>query len=116
MQDALSYNDKMLIERAARSPVSFTHAIDLAGKTTTKVVRSTMSPRWQKDYHRLALIGFVGEAVTGCGGHGEPPEHTVTYRTTSLGRAAVGLHEPEKPRVNGSTAYTDAELEADGIL
>lgn len=107
--------DKMLIERAARSPVSFVHAIDMAGKVRSNTVRSTISPSQQKHMHRLALEGLLSEAVTGCGGHGEPPEHVVTYTPTALGRAAVGLHVPEKPRVNASTMLSESELLKEGI-
>lgn len=115
MDAGLKVDDKKLLRRCARGPVSFTHAIDLEGKVQTRVIRSTIPRGRQKELHALALHGLVCEAVTGCGGHGEPPEHTVTYTLTAYGRAALGLHAPEGVRTRGSTALTDEQLAEEGI-
>jgi hypothetical protein len=108
-------HEKKVLERCLQGPVSFTHAIDMAGKVQPRVIRSTLSPSQQKYLHALALRGLAFEAVTGCGGRGEPPECTVTYSISSLGRLALGCkaHMPEHTRA--STALTDEQLEAEGI-
>lgn len=108
-------DQKKLLKRCAKGPVSFTHAIDLSGRVQTRVIRSTIKSSLQKHLHRLALSGLVFENVTGCGGHGEPPEHTVTYTISALGRSAIGLHAPAPKRTRASTALTDEQLEAEGI-
>lgn len=111
----LKDTDKALLLRCARGPISFTHAIDLEGHVQTRVIRSTIPPQRQKELHALALRALVAETVTGCGGHGEPPEHTVSYTLTAFGRVAIGLHAPDPVRTRGSTALTDEQLAAEGI-
>jgi hypothetical protein len=114
MREGLSGNDRKYLERLGKGDVLFTHAIDINGRAT-KLVRSTVSQSLQKHYHRLALEGLCAERVHGCGGHGSPPETTVTYSLTAMGREALGLHREEPPTRNRWTPPSDAELAREGI-
>lgn len=110
----LKSSDRMLLERVARGPVSYTHAIDMRG-THTKLVRTTLSQSQHKHLHRLAVDGYLAEKITGCGGQGEPPETTVAYKLTALGQAALDIHPSRKPPVNRWTPPTEAEMEKEGL-
>jgi hypothetical protein len=110
----LKHNDRLLLQRVSQGPVAFTHAIDVSGRYT-KLVRSSISYSQNKHLHRLALEGYLCQKVTGCGGHGEPPETVVTYTLTALGREALDIHAPRKPTVNRWTAPTEEEMLKEGI-
>ena len=110
----LNKTDKTYLQRLVQGPVQFTHAIDVNGRKT-KLGRSTVSVSLQKHYHRLAVGGYCAEAVTGCNGHNEPPETTVTYTLSALGRAELGIHKEPPPPVNRSQPLSDVELYLEGI-
>lgn len=111
---ALNKTDETYLNRLSQGPVIYTHAIDTTGRKT-KLVRSTTSPSLQKHYHRLAVDGYCAEVVSGCGGHGEPPETSVTYTLTALGRSVLGIRAPTPRPINRWTPPSDAELAAEGI-
>lgn len=113
---SLNKTDQKYLERLAQGSVSFTYAVDLNGGRTAKLVRSSVSSSLQKHYHRLAVAGYVAEVVSGCGGRGDPAEHTVTFTLTALGRKALGLRAPRAPTVNRSRSLTESELLAEGAI
>lgn len=100
--------DIMLLERCAQGPVSFTHAPTVRGHTT-KLVRSTVSPKQQAPLHQLALAGLVAEAVDPQASI-SPPESTVTYTLTARGRDALGLHARQMPPQHNFPLPSDAQL------
>lgn len=112
--ESISKTELLLLQRVAQSPVSFTHAPQVRGKGT-KLVRSTLSPSRQKELYALSIRGYLAHAVTGCGGHGTPPETTVTYTLTAQGRVALGIHHRAMPPVHRNLPLTDAQLEREGI-
>lgn len=109
--EVLKKSDLMLLERAAISPVSFTHAIDYKGKL--HLARSTISPSQQKHLHRLAVEGYLAEAVTGTP---IPPETTVTYTLTATGRAKLGIRKQLMPSVYRTEPLTEEQLEAESMV
>lgn len=112
--EGISKTELMLLQRVSQGPVSFTHAPLVSGKGT-KLVRSSISPSRQKDLYALAVRGYLAHAVTGCGGHGTPPETTVTYTLTSQGRSALGIHPRAMPPVHRNLPLTDEQLAREGI-
>ena len=110
----LKHNDRLLLQRVRKGPVLFTHAADMSGRYT-KLVRSTLSISQSKHLHRLALEGYLCEKITGCGGMGEPPETTVTYTLTALGRDAIGDKPTRKPEVNRWTPPSEEDMLREGI-
>lgn len=97
----------MLLERCAQSAVSYTHAPTIRGKTT-KLVRSSLSPKQQKPLNELALAGHVSRHISGCPLDGET---TVTYTITAKGRDALGLHARRQQPKNATPWPTDSALE-----
>lgn len=90
--------ERLCLQRIATSPVSFTHAIDMRGKAT-KLARSSISPSQQKICEALAIQGFVSRAVSG--DHSStPPETSVTYTLTALGRAELDMKPERRAYVN----------------
>jgi hypothetical protein len=112
MTSALNHNERLLLQRVARGPVSFTHAPLVSGKGT-KLVKSTLSPSQQAPLASLASRGLLARAVTGSAPH-FPLETHVTYTITSLGQEALGMQPARKPRVNRNLPLTDEELEREG--
>ena len=111
MSSGLNKTDSMYLQRLSSGPVSFVYAPHGRG---TKLVRSTVSVSLQKHYRRLAVAGYCAEKVTGCNGRNEPPEHTITYTLTALGRQELGIHAQVMPPVHRQASLTDAELLAEG--
>lgn len=110
----MTKTEQLLLERCEQGPVSFTHAADIKGRYT-RLVRSTISPSQQKHLHELAVAGYVAERVSGCGGLGTPPESTVTYSLTALGRSVLGIRAPTPVPIHRTMPLTDEELELEGI-
>jgi hypothetical protein len=102
----LNAADRMLIERAAESPIEFTYA-PVTMRRNAKLVRSSISPKWKEPLHRLAVAGYLAESTTGCGGHGEPPETTIGFTITALGRGAIGLRAAPAVRARRIPGATD---------
>lgn len=106
----LTKNDKTLIERCIKEAIIYTYAPCERGGTHVKLVRSTTSISLRKRLHALALAGYVSEAVEGTADHEKPPETSIVFKATALGREAVDYHEPIKPQVYSVRSATDTEL------
>lgn len=106
----MNAHDRMLLERAQKT-VSFTYCPALT-TGRVKLVRSSLSEGQKKHLHRLAIEGYLAESWHGCGGHGEPPETTVTFSLTAKGRDFLGIHAAPKPRVHGPCEEEDVEADS----
>lgn len=104
----MTKTDIMLLQRVAQGPVSFTHGVNARG--ATKLLRSTISSSQQKHLHRLALGGWVAEVVNPKASI-SPPETTVTYSLTSLGREELGIHKRLEPNVHHVKLPSESQLE-----
>lgn len=110
--EPLNRAETTLLERVAASPVSFTHAPNARG-TSTKLVRSSISPSRQAQLVELTARGYVSRAITGSAPH-FPLETTVTYTLTALGRVVLGLHARTELPKHRDVSLTDEQLEREG--
>jgi hypothetical protein len=106
----LTANDKTIIARCVTEPAVYTFHPKGEG---VKYARFNMPPKYRVRLHELALAGYVSETVTGCGGVGCPPETTITFAATALGREAVDHYRDVKPLTNFERVKTDAQLLAE---
>jgi hypothetical protein len=73
-------------------------------------LRYSAAPALRKRLDELCLRGWVSKLVHGCEGRREPPETTLTYVITALGRDAAGIHRSIKKLKNVVRLKTDAAL------
>lgn len=108
----LKANERSLIERVLQSPLAFTWGPCPKGGTHARLLRSSGSPSQVKHLRRFALAGLLSEKITDSA---SPPEHTVTYTITALGREAIDHYAAIAPRRNADRAATDSELLREAI-
>ena len=104
-------NDRTRIELCFTKPATFTYAPH--GGTHPTLIRSSCSPSQRAHLERLALAGYLAKSVVTPGAHFDPPEHTVMFKVTALGREAIDIFRPVKPLVNFQRSKTNAELLAE---
>lgn len=106
----LTPEERSVLERCIKAPIFYTYAPCPVGDPHVKLIRFNADVILRPALDRLAMLGLVARSVTGCEGRREPPETTVTYTATALGRDEVGVHAPIQPLRNVTRLKTSARM------